>query len=315
MVNIKDEYLSPFYDKTVFHQRMESNPELVNASREICAAFGLQVAVAPWNPTMSSVPKACFFTKEGIEAGSLERHKGLRYSDDPFFVFTSGTIHKERSSTRSQRNQRDSVKITGIITALRKKDEVPTLPKLMNRVFNHGIIGALTTVEKDAASSPSINLMNDEARVLMKYFLEDDKMSIEAHRVTIQNKYKSYIQELEKRKSGKENLERFKKGCKIIGVLPGDHIRKIFYLVGDATFDGRKVLVENLTRYKSLADSPLAADAAMIRTYLESKPNLFDTESELGISLKDVYLPDIDVAVGFRSYNTGTWALLPKHGF
>jgi hypothetical protein len=65
-------------------------------------------------------------------------------------------------------------------------------------------------------------------------------------------------------------------------------------------------------RYATLADSPVATDAVIIRTYAQDK-EFFHTDNELGLRPMDKFLTDIDVAVGFQNHTNGVWALIPKN--
>jgi hypothetical protein len=71
--------------------------------------------------------------------------------------------------------------------------------------------------------------------------------------------------------------------------------------------------MSDVTRYNSLRDSPLASEAAIIRTYMQDKVSSPFLDNELNMRLEDAYHADIDVACGYSSPTESFWVLIPNH--
>lgn len=315
MSQIRTEYVSPFYDQTVLQSVLESKSVLSAAAQELAAAFGLQMAAnASW--TVPHVQMVDFYTKEGIFAGRLSYIPNSAFPNEAYFTFESPVITKERSSRRSGHDQRDSKKITGIINAMKKKDPEPTLDWMVNKYFQPALKYCYGSVANKNSLTPTADLSNEQEIALLKFFMGEDTLAAEALRPEIDKKYKTYLDRLEKRKHSSQAYGRFCRGTTMIGTLPDKTVGGKFYLVGDSQKIDNKdqYTLTNVKRYKTLSDSPVAAQAAILRTYFSGKSTRFSKESEVGIELTDDYFDDIDVAVGYSNTATGTWVALPKHG-
>lgn len=318
---LREEYLSPFYDQSAVHAWLEDKPMLLAGAREMCATFGLQAAVGPkWEKSRHG-SVIHLYTKQGFFAGGLRytRAYGGRKGASDIYIYNSPYISKDRASSRSNRSERDSEKITGIINALKRNLETPTMERL-TQAFISSARFTFSAIENSVKANPTISLSDAATLALTKMFILDDTVSVESFRSQIESSYKSYVDRMEKWAESAKDIERFNKGCTIVGIMP-DMTNELdgytpYYVVADGARDASKnMTLTNIKRYNKLSESPIAADAVMIRTYLESKTNLFDRDNEIGISCKDIYLPDIDVAVGYMSASQGTWVAIPKHGF
>lgn len=308
---------APNKDKII--ERLSDKPEFRTAVSEFCATTGLKVAYA--SPIGN---RAYFLTTGGFFGGDLQwvaagwKDKKYRY------IYSGPFVSKEKASSSSSRNQRDSEKITGILSALKRDDraQIPTDEKIFER-FKQGMRYAFTSCV-DGRSAPRISVDETEAHALVEYFLQKNVTLIEPLRNDIESKYELYLDKLEEVREARANLTRFTAGAKIIGIIPdqlpdereGMQDDRYFYAVGEASYDERagKVTFQSpLERYDSLQDSPVAADAAIIRTYTGDK-SWRDKSNELGIPMRDKFYDEIDIGTGYTAHETGTWVVIPKNG-
>jgi hypothetical protein len=85
--------------------------------------------------------------------------------------------------------------------------------------------------------------------------------------------------------------------------------------VCDATFDtsaDKFVVQGDLKRYNSLADSPIADMAVMIRTHFQGTLH-HDQHNDLGILRAGTYYREIDISTGYARHEQ-LWVAIPKHG-
>lgn len=311
---MRAEFISPFTkNESKVHAHMERYPELRRAVTEMCHEFNLHVDVPTMQP--DSVMSASLLTSDGIFAGTLSRHR--RYDDhvsgDDYFLYKSPLVQKERSSARSSKDARDAKKITGIISALKKNKEVPTtdaLAKQWNNSLRYAFISVLNYGDR---TKKSVHLEDDTTLALVRMFIENDKVTVETHRNKLETAYQAYLDNVAKQKTSEETFKRFSSGCTAIGVFPDQvNIDKKIYIVCDAEYDsGKGSTVKNPQRFSSLTDSPVAADAAIFRTYAQGK-DWFDNSNELGLPSRDKYLDDLDMSMGFMNTNNGIWLIIPK---
>lgn len=311
---MRAEFISQFTkDSSVVQATLERYPELDKAASEMCHAFGLRVDASPTHPT--TIPQIKFVTPGGFYAGVLEikRQYGGPNSGE-YFYYSNPLVSKERASSRSDKCARDAKKITGIINAVRKNNEEPTVEALA-RVWHLSMRYAFISINETRDSqNPRFDLSGEAILALLKMFIDNDKVTVEGHRQKLEGEYDKYYKKLATVKDRKAAFDRFCLGATAVGVVP-DVVRGEgrIYVLADAAFDEKTGTVKstNHRRYDSLADSPIAADAAMIRTYMQSHPHGTD-DNELGITARDEYYEDLDVSIGYLSGNSGTWLLIPK---
>lgn len=304
-------YLSQFNrDMTAAQEWLERNPRLTRAASEMCAEFNLRIAVNPNHQVLH------LLSPEGIPVGKLnETRRYKNVGSEDVFAFQSPLIRKERNGAIGGKDCRDAKKITGIISSMKKNDEVPKLEKVM-QVYTHGMRYAFHSVMNSSELSIKVDLANDEVLALLKLFIENDKVSVESHRNKYETQYATYVDMLKKKRDAKRDMVRFTKGSTAIGVIPnyidGEN-NSVYYIVCDAELPNNNAypVVKNVTRYNSLSDTPYAVDATIIRTYAQSKP-WYDANNELGINFRDEFLPDIDVGLGYSGRDTGAWVIIPK---
>lgn len=317
---MREDLISKFArDKAQIIERLSDKPEFRTAVAEFCATTGLKVAYA--SPVGN---RAYFLTPGGFFGGDLQWVlEGWKANRKMRYIYSGPFVSKEKASASSSRNQRDSEKITGILTALKRDDraQIPTDEKIFGR-YKQGIKFAFTSCV-DGRSAPQISIDPTEAHALVEYFLGRSEM-VQAHRASIESKYEHYLDKMEEMREARANLTRFTAGAKIIGIVPdqlpdereGVHADRYFYVVGEASFNdkaGGVMFQSPLERYESLQDSPVAADAAIIRTYTGDK-SWAAKDNELGIPMRDKFYDEIDIGTGYHTHDSGIWVVIPKNG-
>lgn len=309
---MRADFISQFSKSEAKIQAMvERYPELGRAAAEMCHVFNLRVDMGKLQP--DTIPMIYLFTNEGFYVGELS-HKSLYGNPrgkDSYFHYSSPMVSKERASARSDKMSRDATKITGIINALKKNKETPTTENVI-RLWYQALRYAFSTIESDVRKDYHIELSNDQKLSLLKLFIEGDKVSAEANRENLQAAYDKHRQNMANLKNSRNVANRFNEGCTAIGVLhnPLDCDTKT-YVVGEATYDskGSGLRGQNFRRYETLTESPVAAEAAIMRTYAQGQ-SWFDSDNELGLPMKDMYVDDLDMSMGYISGNR--WLIIPK---
>lgn len=280
---------------------------------EFCASTKLKLA------HVSVAGRAFFHTSNGLPAGTLDLLKPSYKDSKRRFVYSGPFVRKEKASAFSSRNQRDSEKITGILSALKRNNEIPDDENFIHRL-TPGIAYGFKSFAQ-GISDPEISVNNQEAQALVEFFLNNNVTYVQQHRHNLEAKYQSYLDKVAKVKDARTNLTRVTSGATIVGIIPdpipdlNGHQTSVFYLIGEGSYNPsaqQTTFQSPLERYNSLQDTPLAADAAIIRTYAMSQ-SWFDSDNELGLPMVDRYFPDIDVGVGYCTHETGWWAVIPKH--
>jgi hypothetical protein len=307
------EYFSEFnLDNSLLQSMLDdsSKKELVNGAKELAVSMNLRLACKRNDPHA-----LYFYTPRGLYAGSLQYCQDYTKSDHEYFFMYHNrhVIRKEKASSRSDKFGRDSHKVTGIIAALKKNKEIPD-DKTTIRNLSSGLSWAFRTGVERNVKSASITLESRHVVALLKAFIESNKYDAEADREVLVEKYNEYLDTLRKNEEHMKDGQRFKEGT-FVGMIPDAVVenRKI-YVVGEASYDTTgKVVFGEWRRYKSLADSPIAHIAMMIR---ESRRGMdeFNEDNELGLRLGDRYIEDLDISTGWATTADGLWVVIPKHG-
>jgi hypothetical protein len=286
-------------DRAVLMYYMQLHPEFTRAAVDLALASNMKII-------RMLDQKAVYVSEEGYYIGTLTHST---YRGDMIYKYKSPFVGKEKASARSGKDTRDAVKITGIISTLKKNTEVPDKNRLLRFVMN-GMVAARRVVNA-SARRPVFEIGSEDSWQLLKYFVTNDNFELQVKKERLETKYEEFCEKLSKAAEIAKDLSRFD-NCRVVSVNLDDS--GIYYLVGEATFDKETniTITEELKRYGSLKDSPVAVDAAMLRTYAEGK-TWFDRSNDLGIPKMDKFLEDVDVCVGYlNSYCH--WVLFPKHG-
>ena len=302
------DYISQFANQDATQEQIENNPKLKSLAMQVCHEFNLRVH------QHKEAHKLGILTEQGLPVGYISVIKDYRDGEFYYEVSMPDIISKEKSSARSDRNSRDSDKVTTLLKSIKKNKEIPTTEKLTKN-YLQCLFYALQRVGE--AGKPDIAIRNDVALSAIKYALGIDTMGVQLHTAKLQEIYDQYMKQVQELSSAKDNHNRYLKGCTAIGIAGNrwHEAGKAYYLVGNvgADDDGNLAFQGGLTRYASLADTEHAPMAAMIRTYMQGSEHRSDNSNDLGIPWADHYYNQIDIATGYTG-NTGLWALIPKHG-
>lgn len=283
---------------------------LRNLVREFCYTFNTRVGFLASKDSDGSEalyrnqPTIPVYTIEGMPCGTLRvkfDHEG------DFYAFNSSMVCKEKASARSDKYTRDSTTVKGLINAIKRNKEIPSLEGCMTR-YKYGIGDALRATSR-GIDRPNINLSSEAMLELVKMYLGETTY-VMPHDDSIRKAYSDYLEKAATNSEMEKNFNRFKEGCKGIGVLSTDE--KPIYLVSDITWVGDTPNVTNITIHKSLSENErVAGDAMMIRTFMQG--NNGTSDNELGVRTSDRYYADIDVATGYNNHEC-VWVLIPNRG-
>jgi hypothetical protein len=282
--------------------RLANSDELKKFAFEFCTAFNLRAL----DTTTNGVS---LVTQSGLSAGHIYVQKMFsRRADErrvSYFYTNGRIITKEKGSMNSNRDTRDSVKISTLLSTMRKHNEIPSDEKILRGLCD-GIHYAFNAAGAGSHyGAPRFDIDSSLALNATKAILGIEEMSL-SYKTQLESSYAEYLQKMEKFNASKSEQHRFYKGCKMIAVLNHDS-GKPAYLVGEVRYDisadkreQQIVFQSPLKRYATLAESPLAADALMIRTYMEGGTmNQYQAENELKLRPCDMYFQELDVAVGY----------------
>lgn len=296
-----------------FNQATKGSPlyELRRLAQEVHASFGLQVAEIM--NTSAFKPSVRFVTPDGILCGSGSVVKEGTKEGQPVYRYHIGfpTIRKEKASANSDRESRDSVNLPSLIRAIKKNNEEPTTHKLIE-AMNDGMKYTMRAVSNSGRGQPRLGLDSDIQLALTRYILGVDSSVPTAYISQLQDKFDHFQSQMQSFEAANADYARYMRGVTLVCINTVDD--KPHYLVGDATFDSSKDRFElqgTLKRYNSLADSPIAPTATMIKTFMQGQSH-YDAHNDLGVMRQDKYFSDIDIAVGYAKHQE-LWVAIPKH--
>jgi hypothetical protein len=302
---------SPYTDPAALSLAFNNSaPVFVKGVYDMCHAFNLKADMLD-KPGANTGNGVNFLTAEGWPAGRLSYRRDGNQPTTLYFAYSAETVRKAKSSPRSDRNTRDAEKISNIISILKRNSEVPTAAAGF-KSENYAISCAINSIGR-GDRAPSISLDNSAVVAAVESMLGVDSPNIELRRDEIQKAYDVYLEKFRDIKDKTKTKKRFSEGCKLIGLVR--RYDDVHYMVGRITFDEgdeRNIVLQgDLKRYTTLADTELATDAAIIRTYMQAK---FPGETnELGVPRTDKYFEEVDISVGY-SGNYFTWVLIPERG-
>jgi hypothetical protein len=315
-----DKYIAPFNNRSAYlHNLMQDRPEFKKACIEFAHAFNLQMAVAPISDddkvAFNAQPVVGMYTHNFIYVGALLHMKDYRKGGHFFEFQSERLIKKDRKSSRSSATSRDAVKISSIISALKKNNEAPTEGRMIDRIKG-GLRFAFIALSTSSESEKDYNLNRSQIGSLLELYMEGDKHSANAYHSVFEEKYRQHQKAKESEKARLALIQRFYDGCTAIKVETTQDYRKPVYLVGDVSCTRRNpsnsdISLTNVVGYETLAGTPYAGFAAMLRSYMEGNPHHSDA-NELGISTVDKYIPEMDISIGYDIRDHGSWVLIPK---
>ena len=276
---------------------------------EICTAFNLKI-----NDISKNELEVHLVTAENhLNAGYVWASRNG--NGDTIYFYSNPLVSKQKGSANSSSDTRDSKKIATLIANIRKNSEIPNEDLLVN-TYKAGLRAAFRAIG-DRYRQDHFEIDDSLALIATKVVLGIDKDIIPSNIESLQACYDKYMKKLNSVKQLESHKERFAKGATFIGVMNDNHNlahTKIYYIVGEASFDTDQEEVTihgGVKRYSTLADTPLAGDAMIIRTYFDGKGSP-DKDNELHIRRNDHFHHEIDVAQGYNNYKE-LFVLIPKH--
>jgi len=280
-------------------------------AQEFCHEFGMKVLET------NQINAVRIVTPNGLDVGALGIYRHSGESENHYRVYMPSVISKDRASKRSGRNERDADKLPTLFRTLRKNKEIPSEDKL-TKSFRTPIRYALSRITN--VPEPKVLITPQATLTLIQKILGKSEYVDPAHYAEVDEAYERYLKAKLKSDDAGKNLERITKGFHLVGMMQNTNGSSSsigdYYLVTEGTATGIEnddVLIQpNVTRYKTLADSPLAATAMMIRTYAEGKG--YTDDNELKLPWRDHFYSDLDIGTGYQSRELGLWVVIPKHG-
>jgi hypothetical protein len=297
--------ISQYADQDKTTNVLQNNNSLMRFAQEFCHEFGMKVLETNQNNAVRIV------TPNGLDVGALGIYRHTSESENHYRVYMPCVINKEKASKRSGRNERDADKLPTLFRTLRKNKEIPSEDKLV-KSFRTPIRYALSRITN--VPEPRVSITPQATLTLIQKILGKSEYVDPAHYAEVDEAYEKYLKAKLKSDDANKNLERITKGFHLVGIMRSTN--EDYYLVTEGTATGVEsddVLIQpNVTRYKTLADSPLAATAMMIRTYAEGKG--YTDDNDLKLPWTDRFYSDLDIGTGYQSRELGLWVVIPKHG-
>jgi len=310
---------SPFTDIDALTQALnDSHPEFKRGVLDMCAAFNLKAEVLTSNPNSQNSNNIWLLTQNGWVAGRLlysYDYNNANGEKQHYFKFVSRAVKKAKGDARADRNARAANKIRDLIKVLRMKKEMVTDENAFE--YEKRAIGyAYQYIQDqlDRHKKPKIVVGHDAAEAVFRALFDGVTLP-EVWRAEMEQAKAQFGKEQAAYEEATASLRLFQRDCYAVGLF--DHwTGKAQYFVGkvrlekDANQRLQITVQEPMKRYKTLVGTPLEADAAIIRTYMQSQSN-YDEKNELGLPRRDHYYNDIEVATGYAG-DTMMWALLPE---
>lgn len=301
--------ISQFANREQTEEILNGNSELKRFASEFCYAFNCRVS----SVSSIHVKSLSVLTPNGLHGGTLRvDNRGALDKDSnpiPVYYYGSNLVTKDKGSSRSDKNTRDSTKISTLITSVRKHGEFPTEERLV-RSFRRGVAYAMHTVGR-SRSTPSLSLPNEEVLAAVEYSLGLDTEKIKMHTASLLQSYQKYKASVKEVNEMKSHGQRFNDGCYAVCIVTDGPKHYLFGEVSgadrdDITFHG------SLKRYSTLRDVPeLAGHLPIICTWAESAYPDYRDANDFSFPARDQYYEDIDVATGYETHNA-MWVLIPK---
>jgi hypothetical protein len=282
--------------------------ELKKLVHEFCHAYNLRVInVANVN---SRREVARLVTDGGINCGSVS----VEYEGDNKYTYRASfnTINKDRASAKSERNVRDSNKISNLIRALKKNKEEPTEEALV-KSMRRDITSPFSSVESDVRyGGPTISMPQEMQKAVMNFVLGIDTVGMNAYIDDLKAIHSKYQSEIKSHEEKTSDSKRFKRGATVIGHVT-QHPSDPHYLVADVSMgsDGMFTFHTPLKRYNTLKELSIAPVVMMVNTFMQSRPD-YNRDNEFGLSVRDKYYPELDISTGYTSHNNPFWIAIPK---
>lgn len=305
---------SPYTDPAALEAMLDNSyPEFRRGVFDMCTAFNFK-ADYPKNAGSNDV---ILMTPNGWSAGRLSYIGTDRTGEAPFFRYTSRAIRKMKSDSRTDRGSRAANKIKDLIKVLRLKDEIITDENAFN--YEHQAIRyAFGAIKSNDQTPPVMRLESHLADAAMRAAFGIADLDVTS-RTLLEQVYRDHKEKVAKCEESHSAVKRFRRST-AVGIC--NYWGDTHYFVGKVNIvkdaaarssDYDKIeLQAPMKRYTTLANSEIATDAAIIRTYMQGTTR-YEADNELGMGKGDKYYDEIDVATGYGS-DTMLWVLMPEQG-
>lgn len=282
--------------------------ELKKLVHEFCHAYNLRVInMANIN---SRREVARLVTDSGINCGSVS----VEYEGDNKYTYRASfkTINKDKASAKSDRDTRDSNKISNLIRAIKKNKEEPTEEALV-KSMRRDILAPFNSVESDVRyGGPTISMSQELQKATMNFVLGIDTVGMNAYIDDLKAIHSKYQSEIKSHEEKTSDSKRFKRGATVIGCVT-HNTSDPHYLVADVSLgdDGMFTFHTPLKRYNTLKELSIAPVVTMINTFTQGRTD-YNRDNEFGLSVRDKYYPELDISTGYLSHNNPFWVAIPK---
>jgi hypothetical protein len=282
--------------------------ELKKLAHEFCHAYNLRVV------SLANVNRhrevARLVTDNGISCGSIS----VEYEGDNKYTYRAHfkTINKDRASAKSDRDTRDSTKISSLMRTIKKNKEEPTEDALV-KSMRRDILSPFNSVESDVRyGGPTVSLPQDMQKAVINFVLGIDTVGMNAYIDDLKAIHSKYQSEIKSHEEKTSDSKRFKKGATVIGCVY-QNTSDLHYLVADVSLgdDGMFTFHTPLKRYNTLKELSIAPVVMMVNTFMQGRTD-YSRDNEFGLSVRDKYYPELDISTGYTSHNNPFWIAIPK---
>lgn len=310
--------ISAWADTQKTEEVLNRNSELKKLVHDFLARFkGFYIGESITHNGVVASDKINLYDEGGLLAGALiVERRPIDGKSTPVYMFNARSVTKSRSSKFADANTRDSIKITGLLKTIEKNNDLPTKETLYKEFYG-GIGYAFAQVGRGEKSIPRLD-PTTVIEVLKRFTGEDttplpDNMTKQVDEVLIQ-----YERKLKADAASTSDLVRYGSGCTAIA-WGRNPFGNSHYLVGSVRYDGvptisgfdsSKLILSDLRRYSTLADTPHAGLVTMLREYFKGTER-HNPDNEMGFDFHDKHHPDMDVACGY-SGSQYCWILIPN---
>jgi hypothetical protein len=283
--------------------------ELKKLVHEFCHAYNLRLIRITKGGSRES---AYLVTESGMACGSVS----IEYEGNNKYTYRAclKTINKDKASAKSDRDARDSNRISSLIRSIKKNKEEPTVEALL-KSMRRDMLTPFEAIEQHIRhGGPTVSLPQEIQKAAMNFVLGIDTVGMNAYiddLKAIHSKYQSEIKSHEERTS---DSKRFRKGATMIGCMT-HHTNGAdpHYLIADVLLgdDGSFTFHTPLKRYNTLKELPIAPVVMMINTFMQGRDS-YNADNEFGLPIRDRYYPELDVSTGYTSHSNPLWVAIPK---
>lgn len=281
--------------------------ELRKLVHEFCHAYNLRVIRITKSGSRES---AYLVTESGISCGSVS----IEYMGDNKYTYRAylKTISKDKASAKSDRDARDSNKISSLIRAIKKNKEEPTMEALL-KSMKRDMLTPFEAIEHNIRyGGPSVSLPQHIQKAAMNFVLGVDTVGMNAYIDELKSIYSKHQSETKSHEERTSDVKRFRKGATVIGCVT-NNTTDPHYLVADVSLgdEGELTVHAPLKRYSTLKELPIAPVVMMINTFMQGRDS-HNVDNEFGLPVRDRYYPELDIATGYTSHSQPMWVAIPK---